>query len=43
MSYQAGITAFKSGDFRLLLPDSLKNLVPEMKTGKEIIISKGVY
>jgi hypothetical protein len=35
--------SLNAGDFRILLPDSMKNQVPEMKTGKEIIISKGIY
>lgn len=32
-----------AGTFRLLIPDAMKNQVTEMKTCKEIIISKGKY
>lgn len=35
--------SLNAGTFRVLLPDSMKDMVIEMKTGKEIIISKGQY
>ena len=35
--------SLNAGDFRLLIPDNMKTQIQEMKTGKEIIISKGIY
>lgn len=35
--------SLNGGDFRLLLPDKMKSQLAEMKTGREIIISKGIY
>lgn len=35
--------SFNAGTFRLLLPDRMRRDVKEMKTGKELIISKGLY
>lgn len=35
--------SLNSGTFRILIPDNMKNILREMKTGKEVIISKGKY
>ncbi|MGB3988437.1 MAG: hypothetical protein WBK67_01960 [Minisyncoccales bacterium] len=37
------VCSLNAGAFRLLLPDSLASEVPEMSTGKEVIVSKGAY
>lgn len=35
--------SFNDGTFRMLIPDRMRRDVREMKTGKEVIISKGTY